>query len=100
MATETQQKSANKVKRERKALTPEQQAQRDRMKEAKFRELGEARVTNALKRIAQVGNLSNRNSYKFTPEQAAKVVKALQEAVETVANQFKGNDKAPSMFTL
>ena len=38
-------------------------------KQAKFRELAEKRVNNAIKNIQLIGNLSNTSAYSYTEEE-------------------------------
>jgi hypothetical protein len=59
-----------------------------RDKRAKFVQLANQRVTRALDQIRLVGNLSNRASYDFTDEDAKKIVRALQKAVDTAKGRF------------
>lgn len=54
----------------------------------RFKKLGTARVNNALKQIGIVANVSNRKTYDYTPEQAAKIVKALENKVAAVKKSF------------
>jgi hypothetical protein len=57
-------------------------------KHQKFRELAEKRTNKALEAIRVVGNLSNRQLYKFDESEVRKVVKALREAVNDVETKF------------
>lgn len=61
----------------------------DAEKQAKFKELGEARMTKALAAIQNVGKLSNPSAYKYSDEQVAKLVDALKSAVASVEARFK-----------
>jgi hypothetical protein len=55
----------------------------------KFRRLAPPRVESALKKIGLVGNLAG-SGYHHEPNEGKEVVQALTEAVEEVAQKFKG----------
>ena len=61
---------------------------------SKFVELANKRVTNALKYISLIGNLSNQSAYSYTKEDVAKIIKALSLEVDNIRRKFesKGND--------
>lgn len=59
-------------------------------KDDPFVRLAEIRVNKTLKNIHMIGNLSNRNNYKYTPEQAERVIQALEDAVAEVRKAFDG----------
>lgn len=61
-----------------------------RDKSYKFIELANKRVNKAIKDIQLIGNLSNRQNYDFSEEQARKIVKALQSELDAVKQQFLG----------
>lgn len=63
-----------------------------RDKRAKFVELANQRVSKAIDQIRLVGNLANRASYDFTDEDAKKIVKALQRAVEATRLRYTNSD--------
>jgi ABC-type Fe3+-hydroxamate transport system substrate-binding protein len=56
---------------------------------AKFVELAGKRVTNALKAIRLIGNLSNRASYDYSKEDIAKIFAALNEEINSVRQRFE-----------
>jgi hypothetical protein len=60
----------------------------------KFVELAQKRVTRALKDIKLIGNLSNRSNYTYTDEDAKKIYKTLQNALNELKARFdrKGDD--------
>lgn len=68
----------------------------DRDKAAKFVELANKRVNKALKDIKLVSNLSNRQNYEYTEEQAKKIVKVLQQEVEQLKHSFLATDESGS----
>lgn len=73
------------------SLTPEQRAA---AKVAKFNELAPKRMTNALRGIRLIGNLSSRGGYSYTDDQVAKMEQALRNAVNETMNRFKTTDTA------
>jgi len=60
----------------------------------KFVELAQKRVNRALKDIKLIGNLSNRSNYSYTDDDAKKIYKALQSAVNDLKARFdrKGDE--------
>ncbi len=56
-------------------------------KAVKFRKLAQRRVTQAVKMIRRIGNLSSPN-YRSTPEQVAKMFKVLHDELDSVQDQF------------
>lgn len=57
-------------------------------KAGKFRELATKRVNRTVHAIKLLANLANRSSYEYTPEQADKLLTALQGAVDDVVHAF------------
>ena len=67
----------------------------------KFVELAQKRVVKAIKSIRLVGNLSNKSNYSYSPQDAAKIVKALEEEVKMLRKRFEsGSTSADVEFTL
>ncbi|MBX3648306.1 MAG: hypothetical protein KF766_11630 [Rhodocyclaceae bacterium] len=60
----------------------------NRDKTAKFVELANKRVNKALKDIRLISNLANRQNYEYTEDQARKIVKALQQEVDILKQNF------------
>jgi hypothetical protein len=63
----------------------------------KFKRLGTGRVNRTVHQIQLLANLANRSTYEYTPEQADKLLTALQGAVDDVVSAFtkqvaKGKD--------
>jgi hypothetical protein len=69
-------------------------------KDVRFRRLAQRRVNKALAAIANVARLGNKAQYTWTPEQAAKIVSALGDAVYDVDSRFSGAAKSSAGFTL
>lgn len=63
-----------------------------RDKAEKFIELANKRVNRAIKDIKLVANLSNRQNYQYTEEQAKKIIKALQYEVDLVKQSYLASD--------
>lgn len=57
-------------------------------KRLKFRDLAEARTNKAVEAIIRIGNLSNRQIYKFEDAEVRKIIRALKDAVATVEARF------------
>ncbi|MDZ4098133.1 MAG: hypothetical protein U1E13_05460 [Methylophilaceae bacterium] len=60
-----------------------------RDKTAKFVELANKRVNKALKDIQLIGNLSNRQNYDFSDDQAKQIIKVLQQEVDILKLCFQ-----------
>lgn len=88
------------VKRKRStevAKTPEQRQQERRQR---FIKLAEARVNNALKRLAQVARLGNRANYSYTDDEAAKINAAIMDASVNVQDAFTQQSSDKPQFSL
>lgn len=59
-----------------------------RDKSEKFISLANKRVNRAIKDIQLIRNLSNRQNYDYTPEQAKKIVKTLDEEIDRLKISF------------
>ena len=53
----------------------------------KFKRLAAQRVTNALKKIELIGNLSS-PGYECTPEEIEKIFASLQQTLDSTKNRF------------
>ena len=58
----------------------------------KFVELTEKRVRKAIKDIKLIGNLSNRNNYSYTGDDARKIVRALTNEIKTLEDRFRNSN--------
>lgn len=63
-----------------------------RDKSAKFVELANKRVNRALKDIQLIGNLSNRQNYDFSDDQAKQIIKVLQQEIDILKLCFQSTD--------
>ncbi|MBI3345082.1 MAG: hypothetical protein HY028_09570 [Gammaproteobacteria bacterium] len=55
----------------------------------KFVRLATKRVSNALKAIQLVGNLSNKSNYDYTEDDVQKIFKALQDELSASRKKFE-----------
>lgn len=62
-------------------------------KKAKFRELAEKRVSNALKQIQLIGNLANTRAYEYNEEEVKKIFKSLKEEISLAESKFKSKGR-------
>lgn len=66
----------------------------------KFIRLANYRTAKAIERIRQLGYLSNRAQYDFTPEQISKIREALSMEVYQTLLRFEKGDKEKPLFEL
>lgn len=69
-------------------------------KHEKFRELAERRTNKALDAIRLIGNLSNRQTYRYEDDEVRKIVKALKDAVSDVESRFSKQSGRGGEFKL
>lgn len=75
-------------------------AKQPRDKRASFIKLAEQRVTKAVHIIKRVIPLANASNYHYQEEDAAQIVSELQQAVDSVARAFDGQQNARPTFRL
>lgn len=68
-------------------------------KQDKFKRLASKRVSNAIQKIELIGNLSG-PSYECTPEDAEKIIVALQQSVDSVKERFSKRAPEKKKFEL
>lgn len=69
-------------------------------KRDKFERLAEKRVTETIKRIRLVGNLSNKNNYDYTEAHAKQIIDTLENEIKLLKNKFKDEqDQSDSNFS-
>lgn len=61
-------------------------------KHDKFKRLATQRVTNALKKIELIGNLSS-SGYEYSPEEVEKIFAALQHTLDSTKSRFSKSKK-------
>jgi len=54
-----------------------------------FERLAEKRMTEAIKKIRLIGNLSNKNNYDYTDEHVKEMISALENEIVLLKNKFK-----------
>lgn len=57
-------------------------------KSIKFIELANKRVNKTIKEIQLIGNLANKQNYNYTEQQAKQIIKALQQELDEVKQNF------------
>lgn len=62
-------------------------------KRKKFKELAEKRVSNTMKNIQLIGNLSNTRVYEYDDENIKKIFKTLREELSLAESKFKSKNK-------
>jgi hypothetical protein len=63
-----------------------------------FRALGSKRVSSALKRIALIGNLSNRQAYTYSDVDTKKLFDTLRKAIDRCEARFTPKAKDTDSF--
>ena len=69
-------------------------------KSDKFKELARSRVNRAINMIRLIANLGNKTHYDYTPEQARKIITALQSEVTNVKTKFNSKRRGTEEFTI
>lgn len=62
-------------------------------KAAKFKTIATRRTKQAVKFISNLGNLSNKSSYDFTPAQVDKIYQTLTDAIVESKKKFDAKEK-------
>lgn len=62
----------------------------------KFERLAERRVSDALKKLQLIGNLSNKNNYEYTDKHVKQIIESLESELKLLKNKFseESNDKS------
>ena len=66
-----------------------EQRQAATSKREKFVKLAEKRTINAIKAIRIIGKLGNKNAYDYDDNDVRKIIKALNDEVETLKTRMK-----------
>jgi hypothetical protein len=61
-------------------------------KRAKFIELGEKRVANAIKSLRLIGNLADKNNYQYGPEDLSELSRALKKELADALAKFQNSE--------
>jgi len=72
----------------------------DETKADKFKRLAVARVNKTLDALNQIGQLSAKANYEYTPEQVEKILDTIGAKLEDVEASFAGKKAASEGFTL
>jgi len=68
-------------------------------KKDRFKRLAELRVTNVLKTLRILGNLSNTSNYQYSNEEVVKIFKVIREQLDLVEKKFDaGTQKEKKEF--
>ena len=71
-------------------------AERTGEKASRFERLAERRVTEAIKKMRLIGNLSNRHNYSYTDEHVKQILEALEGELRQVKARFRQETSAQS----
>ena len=58
-------------------------------KRQRFERLGQKRVTEALRRLRLVGNLSNRANYNYSDDHVKRITEALEAELKQLKSRFR-----------
>ena len=75
-------------------------AQTNDGKRERFVKLAERRVNNSIKTISLIGNLANKNNYKYDDADINKIISALKSEVAELEARFKTQRVAEKKFKL
>jgi hypothetical protein len=64
-------------------------SERNRVKQERFTRLAEARVTNVLRSIRILGNLSNTSNYWYDDQQVRRIFDEVRDQLDVVEQKFK-----------
>jgi len=62
------------------------------MKRENFERLAEKRMTEAIKKIRLVGNLSNRNNYDYTDSHVKEIIATLENEILVLKKKFESEN--------
>lgn len=88
-----------KIKEPNEKQKADAKALRQQMGQLRFLRLARARVSKCLKALDSIAKLSG-SGYANTPEQADKIIKALQSGLDVVASRLAGEKQAAKGFEL
>ncbi|MBK5500160.1 hypothetical protein [Peribacillus sp. TH14] len=60
----------------------------DNKKMEKFEDLAEKRVSETLKKLQLIGNLSNKNNYDYTDAHVKQIIDTLESEIKVLKNKF------------
>lgn len=65
-------------------------------KETKFERLAEKRVSDAIKKLRLIGNLSNKHNYSYSDDHVQQIIKALDSEMQLLKSRFREETDAKS----
>lgn len=66
-------------------------------KREKFERLAEKRMSEVIKKLRLIGNLSNRNNYEYSAEQVKQIIDSLEHELKIIKNKFKEEQSKSNM---
>ena len=87
-------------KQRKQKAAPKTPEQRQRERRERFSKLAPARVNKALTALRNVGRCGNQASYSYTPDEAAKIIGALSDALTEVQDAFAQKSSGKATFSL
>lgn len=72
----------------------------DETKAQAFSRIASRRMGQSLTEIRKLETLADKNNYEYTDEQVGKLLGALQQACQSVADRFSGKVKAKESFSI
>ncbi|KAF0818556.1 hypothetical protein KIS4809_2615 [Bacillus sp. ZZV12-4809] len=66
-------------------------------KREKFERLAEKRMSEVIKKLRLIGNLSNRNNYEYSGEQVKQIIDSLEHELKIIKNKFKEEQSKSNM---
>jgi ABC-type Fe3+-hydroxamate transport system substrate-binding protein len=68
-------------------------------KKEKFERLAEKRMSDVIKKMRLIGNLSNQNNYEYSDLQVKQIIDSLEQEIKIIKNRFKDEqNKSTSAF--
>ena len=87
-------------KQKKQKAAPRTPEQRQRERRERFTKLAPARVNKALAALRNVGRCGNQAGYSYTPDEAAKILGALSDALTEVQDAFAQKSSGKTLFSL
>lgn len=88
------------VKKPKQKSAPKTPEQRQRERRERFAKLAPARVNKALAALRNVARCGNQASYSYSPDEAAKIMGALSDALTEVQDAFAQKSSGKTLFSL
>jgi hypothetical protein len=65
-------------------------------KREKFERLAEKRMSDVIKKLRLIGNLSNRNNYEYSDLQVKQILDSLEQEMKLIKNKFNNEQSKSS----